>query len=103
MNQNIITIISTFGATVLTALGDAIKHLWSQQHSIRDGMLALMHDRIFTICTDCIDKKYATVEEMRNLTYLYEPYHALGGNGTGTEMYKRVMSLPTEPPQSSTA
>ena len=26
--------------------------------------------------------------------HLYKAYHALGGNGTGTEIYKRVKELP---------
>ena len=31
---------------------------------------------------------------MRNLEYLYRSYHALGGNGTGTELYNRAKGLP---------
>ena len=31
---------------------------------------------------------------MRNLEYLYRSYHALGGNGTGTELYNRAKALP---------
>ena len=29
-----------------------------------------------------------------NLEYLYRSYHALGGNGTGTELYNRAKALP---------
>lgn len=28
------------------------------------------------------------------LRYLYKSYHALGGNGTGTELYTRAKALP---------
>ncbi len=28
-----------------------------------------------------------------NIEYLYRGYHALGGNGTGTELYERVKEL----------
>lgn len=28
------------------------------------------------------------------LKYLYDSYHALGGNGTGTELYNRAKALP---------
>ena len=34
------------------------------------------------------------VESMKNVEYLYDSYHDLGGNGTGTELYNRVNSLP---------
>lgn len=112
---------------IMTGLTAAVKHLWSKQkaqeaaqkaekeardkaqkaekeardkemNSLRDGMLALMHDRIFAIYAECTRKKFASVEDIRNLEYLYRPYHALGGNGTGTELYERVKKMPTEPP-----
>ena len=70
-----------------------------QQEAVKDGLLALMHDRIFAIYAECDQKHYASVEEIRNLEYLYHPYHALGGNGTGTELYERVNKMPTEPPK----
>lgn len=71
----------------------------TEQAAIKDGMLALLHDRIFSVYAECKTKKYASVEDMRNLEYLYRPYHNLGGNGTGTELYDRVKSMPTDPPQ----
>lgn len=108
-------------AAVLAGLSGAVKHLWSKQKAqeaaqkaekeardkemsnLRDGMLALMHDRIFAIYAECTKKGFASVEDIRNLEYLYRPYHALGGNGTGTELYERVKKMPTEPPQKATA
>ena len=31
---------------------------------------------------------------LKNVEYLYKSYHALGGNGTGTELYTRAKALP---------
>ena len=31
---------------------------------------------------------------LTNIGYLYDSYHALGGNGTGTELYNRAKALP---------
>jgi hypothetical protein len=97
-------------AAVLAGLSGAVRHIWKrqkkqaeQQESMKDGMLALMHDRIFSIYRECVGKKYASVEDIRNLEYIYKPYHAMGGNGTGTELYERVKKMPTEPPQTATA
>ena len=92
-----------FGA--VTGAGSwAVAHLWqrqkkqqTQQEAMKDGMLALMHDRIFSVYADCRAKGYATVEDIRNLEYLYRPYHKLGGNGTGTELYERIKKMPPEP------
>ena len=61
--------------------------------AIRDGQLALLHDRIYQECTFCITAESITVSQMRNLEYLYKAYHALGGNGTGTELYNRAKAL----------
>ena len=74
-----------------------------EQAAIKEGMLALLHDRIYGSFAECDRKGYATVEDMRNIEYLYKPYHALGGNGTGTELFERVQKMPTEPPQKATA
>ena len=35
-----------------------------------------------------------SVEALDDFEHLYNAYHALGGNGTGTEIYKRVKELP---------
>ena len=40
---------------------------------------------------DAVPKVDAAQE---NIEYLYKSYHALGGNGTGTELYTRAKSLP---------
>ena len=64
-----------------------------EYRAIRDGQLALLHDRIYQECTSCITAESITVSQMRNLEYLYTAYHALGGNGTGTELYNRARAL----------
>ena len=59
----------------------------AEQANIKDGMLALLHDRLYSIYEECAKSGTACVEVIRNAEYLYNPYHALGGNGTGTELY----------------
>jgi len=97
--------ISALAAATVGTLLAFLKYIWSrqkaqsaQQEAIKEGMLALMHDRIFNIYAECQRKKYATVEEIRNVEYLYQPYHSLGGNGTGTELYERIKKMPTTNP-----
>lgn len=103
-------LVSALAAAVVGALTGAVKHLYSRQkaqaarqEAVEEGLQALLHDRIFSIYIECRDKRYASVEDMRNLEYLYRPYHNLGGNGTGTELYERVKDMPTEPPRKETA
>lgn len=74
-----------------------------EQAAIKEGMLALLHAEIYRDYGECERKGYASVDDIKNLEYLYGPYHKLGGNGTGTVLFERVKQMPTEPPQSETA
>ena len=88
---------------ILSGLAFSVKYLWKkvkeehkEQIAIKSGVLALAHDRIFQACKYFIGKGTIGLDELRNIEYLYNAYHDLGGNGTGTELYKRVKSLPLE-------
>lgn len=74
------------GGAILAAI-PKIKALW-------DAVLALLHDRIYTECYRFMELGYITRDGLRNLNYLYKTYHVMGGNGTGTELYKRACALP---------
>lgn len=94
-----------FGA-LSAALGWAAKRLrarrreqFAERAALREGMLALLHSELYRQCGECLQKGCASVDDLQNLEYLYRPYHALGGNGTGTELYTRAIKMPTEPPQ----
>ena len=99
-------LISSVATAIVAALAAAIKHLWGRQKqqaarqgAVEQGLQALLHDRIFAMYAECHAKGYAAVEDMRNAEYLYKPYHNLGGNSTGTELYERIKNMPTEPPK----
>ena len=86
----------------------AVKHLYSRQKqqtarqdAVEDGLRGLLHDRIYQSCTDCRSKGFADIHDRENLEALYVPYHKLGGNGTGTDLYNMVRSMPTEPPETA--
>lgn len=51
-------------------------------------LLGLAHTRLMALCTEYIDRGWITPQEYEDLmTYLYEPYVEMGGNG----MVKRMM------------
>lgn len=62
----------------------------------RKGLLALLHDRMYQSCRYYLAKGKVDVDGLKNLEYVYGSYHELGGNGTGTELYKKVKALPVE-------
>ena len=67
-----------FGFKLMSAKMKARK---KEDDAIKEGVLALLHGKIAD-------------DEMKNMEYLYNGYHALGGNGTGTELYERIQKLP---------
>ncbi len=67
----------------------------TEYKTIKDGLLAIMHDRLYQACTYYSQQGWINASGLKNLEYLYQSYHALGGNGTGTELYNRAKALPS--------
>ena len=79
---------SLIGAIFVSAV-NYVKLKNSSYKLIKDGVIAILHNKIYTL-----GKQYISVEALDDFEHLYKAYHALGGNGTGTEIYKRVKELP---------
>ena len=75
-------------------LSSKLKNKIKEQDAVKEGVLAILHDRLYQACRYFIGVGYCEIEDMKNIEYLYDAYHSLGGNGTGTELYSRVKSLP---------
>lgn len=72
----------------------------ARTNAINAGVLALLHDRLYQVCTFYLKRKYCTLEDRENLEYMFRPYKTLGGNGTGEDLYNRCLALPYEPIES---
>lgn len=75
-------------------LAAKIKAQEAERKAIKEGMLAILHDRLYQACTHYIAQGCIDTDGLKNLEYIYKAYHALGGNGTGTELYNRAKALP---------
>lgn len=100
---------------ILAALSFAVKRIWgrvqaqqaaaeklaqdkdAERIAIREAVLALLHDRLYSLARYYLDRGWVTIQDLDNLEYLYTAYHALGGNGTGTELFERCKALPIKP------
>lgn len=78
---------------VLLSVFNHVKYKYSSNKLIREGVLAILHNKIYTLGKQYIDRGYITLEDLDDFEHLYKAYHALGGNGTGTEIYERVKNL----------
>lgn len=65
-----------------------------EQEAIKAGVMAMLYDRLYQGCKYHLKNKEIDDDELKNMETLYLAYHALGGNGTGTELYERVKKLP---------
>ena len=63
---------------------------------LENGVQALLRAEIIRSHEKYMDKGFCPVYAREALNRIYESYHALGGNGTMTELYKQVMALPTD-------
>lgn len=91
ISDNIVNILCT---VILTGAIGVVTHLFRQFKGLNEAVLAINHDRLYQACTFFILTGQITVDELKNLEYLYKGYHALGGNGTGTELYEKCKDLP---------
>lgn len=74
-------------------LAKRVKEQEEERKAIKAGLLAILHYRLYAECSRYIAQGSIDTDGLRNLEYLYRSYHALGGNGTGTELYNRAKAL----------
>ena len=69
------------------------------QQAVRLGVEALLDDRIVQLYKQYESQGYCPIDARRSLEKLYNAYHALGGNGTNTDLINKIKGFPTEPPE----
>ena len=85
---------------LLIALMTAFAYLCSQVFAMRKGIRALLRADLIRLYNKYHDELgYCPIYVKQSLEDEYQQYHALKGNGVGTNMYEALMALPTEPPK----
>lgn len=86
---------------VTTGLTIAINYLRKQnlkrnaeQDAIKLGIQALLRDSIINQYNKYMEKGYIPIYALENVAAMYKQYHALGGNGTITEIFEELQDLP---------
>lgn len=100
MDSTIIVALIGGGFTVINIIVTSMitrkKKLSEREKIIENGLQSLLRAEIIRSHEKYMDREYCPVYAREALTRIYESYHALGGNGTMTELYKQVMALPTD-------
>lgn len=79
---------------IITALCSILTYIVLQIIALRNGIKALLHDRIIQKCEYLIKRNYVTSDDLEELEYMNKPYKALNGNGTVEIMLREVHKLP---------
>ena len=67
---------------------------WILKYWIQELFAVIIAVLGWCVCSFFIARGWASLEDRENLEYLYRPYKALGGNGTGETLYHTVEKLP---------
>lgn len=66
-----------------------------QDSAMREGVQALLRDRIYWSHDHYMGKGEYPIYARENVEAMYRSYHALGGNGTVTNLVRELDGLPT--------
>ena len=89
---------------IFSLIGIMIGYIYSKVVTVtrkatatENGIRALLRNDIIKAYNKCEERGYCPIYEMENIEEMYTQYHALGGNGTITELVERIQDLPTHP------
>ncbi len=84
----------------------AIGYLWRSLRTghrdyglIREGVCALLRDRLLQKLEKCEAGGYCSVEARDDIEHMFNIYTILGGNGTVKTLWERIRALPADPPK----
>ena len=91
---NWLTILGVPG--MFAALISFIRVQVKQNRALKNGMQAILRDRLLQRFQECRNQGGANSDERQNFENLYIQYHSLGGNGVMDDVRRRFFILPME-------
>lgn len=85
---------SALVASVVASSKSRIKKEKQTMDALNAGMRALLWRELNEIHKEAVFSNGLTPDERHNLETIYDAYHTIGGNGTGTRIYEEAMKLP---------
>lgn len=90
------TIIVALIGAVVTVGNVAFTAFANRKSNMKSGLQCLLRLEIIRAHEKYTDRKFCPIYARESVTKAYDAYHALGGNGTITELYNQLMALPTD-------
>ena len=86
---------------IVTGLGFCVKFVCKkiksqsdEQQYLKNGLQALLRDRIVQAYYKCIEQGYCPIYMLESISLMYQEYHNLGGNSFVTQLMDELMKLP---------
>ena len=73
---------------------EEIKELHANDELQREGIQALLRDRLAQLSSECLQKGFTTHEERDNFENMYQKYHKLGVNGVMDKSRDKFFNIP---------
>lgn len=90
-------ILSPLCAALITAIIAMRKRASSKDEAMELGMRALLRQQLIDYHREyVVEDKPCPVRIKEQATSVHDAYHALGGNGTGTQLWKEIMEAHVE-------
>lgn len=83
---------------LVTFLAARYKFHRKREKALEEGVQALLRAEIIRQYEKHIERGFCPLYAKEALKREYHAYHELGGNDVATELYHKVLELPTEPP-----
>ena len=91
--------LTLFGVPGLfVALVGFIKVQLAQNKAIKEGLQAILRDRLLQAYKYYEEKGYADADDRDNWENMYQQYHTLGANGVMDDIRGKFLALPTRRP-----
>ena len=68
----------------------------AKNEAIAEGVQSLLRESIVTNYNRYSGKGYCPIYAKESLKSVYKAYHDLGGNDVATDLYKKLLEMPTE-------
>ena len=103
ISEILIDIVESILPMLLTGLGGACGWLLNghrkeeeRERAMEAGLRTLLRAELLEIHAKHLPSGHVPLPVMDEVERIYQAYHSLGGNGTGTKIYEELKALPTK-------
>lgn len=101
MSDVLMSLVQAVIPMLLTGVGGACGWLLkshrkeeAKDRAMEEGLRTLLHAELLDIYQHhVVEHNPISLSTQEEAGHIYQAYHALGGNGTGTYMYQKIMAL----------